>query len=378
MRRIRGDRARGRQARRSRPRASWPAALAAATALLALLGPAAAAAEPVVKGSTHLRLTRELQTALRLDGVELRGIGRGRAQGRVVSLPVESGEVELDRGRGQLDHEGGFRLVAGGGAVAFTALRLDTAREGLWGRLDGDWTKIASFGFFRARRNGFGGTIGIPWLRLREAVAERLDRELGLPGLFSASRSLGTLGAGFRPQFDVAKRGSVVLSLDRMTLAKLAAAGVAPAAYEMLVLGPGQSSYAASLSDGAIYPDLRGGTATIEGGLQLGRERFSTFLTWVGLSLSLDTNTLSAETSLTTRGASKSQGTVAIASLDFSGATARVNRRTRKVRITGARALLEPAAAAQVNQSLTGKGATRPLLTAGELLGTVSLWMTGR
>jgi hypothetical protein len=352
----------------------------AATALAACLllaVPAAATAEPIVKGKTHLRLSRALMTTLRTDGVSLVKVRQAKAQGRVVSLPVSGGEVDLADGSGGVEHEGGFRLVADRRAVTVTALRLDTAKRGLWGKVDGRRMKVAAFAGFTVERDGFGDDVAIAALKLQPAVVAYLNRMLGLTAVFDPRRPFASLDSGFKPQFDTVASGSLVLTLDPGTLAKLQAVGVTPAPFEALVLGSEPPSYAASLIDGAIYPDLRGGFAGVEAGVRLGRETPWAQLSWTGLSLSLESNKVFANTAVASGAGNSPKGTGPIATLDLSGARARVDADTRTVTITNARAILESAAAQLVNETFA-KAPGQQIVAAGDLLGTLSLTMIGR
>jgi hypothetical protein len=346
-------------------------------ACLLLALPTGASAEPIVKGKTNLRLNRLLMKELRAEGVRLSKAPGAKVKGRVVSLPVDSGEVDVTNGSGSLDHYGGFRLATDEGAVRVTALRLDTARRGLWGRVDGRRTKLAGFSAFRVERDGFGDDLGIAGLRLRPRVAAHLNRKLGLADVFSPRRAFASIDSGFRPQFDTVASGSLVLTLDPVTLAKLQAAGVAPAPFEALVLGSEPPSYAASLTGGSIYPDLRGGAAAVEAGLRLIRATPWAQVSFTGLSLSLESNKLFAATSVASGAGNSPKGTGPIASLDLSGATARVDRKKRTVAITNARVTLEAATAQLINEALA-KAPGQQIVATGELLGTLSLWMTGR
>lgn len=360
--------------RRGRPALALVLALGS---ILALALPTGATAEPVVKGRTHLVLDQDLATALRLGGVRVSKLREAKVQGRTVSLPIAGGEVELDSGLGSLEQEGGLRLTAGHRAVELTALRLDTGKLVLSGRVDGRRTQIAGFAGYRAERNGFGDTIEVAALKLRPAAAATLNHGLGRAGLFSATAPFASLSSSFKPQFDTVASGTLQLALDPLTLAKLKVVGVAPLPFEATTIATEPPTYAASLSSGAIYPDLRGGSAGVEMGIRFQREFPRTVVSWLDLSVSLESNKLSAEASLGRGAGSNPKGIAPIATLDFSGATARVDPRKRTVSITGARAMLEPAAAALLNEAFA-KAPGQPLVASGEPLGEVSLWMTGR
>jgi hypothetical protein len=186
-----------------RRRGGWRAVAAAALAVCAPFAlPVAAQAEPILKGKTNLRLSRVLMAELRAAGVSVTKLQRAKVKGRVVSLPVSGGEVDLTNGSGNLEHEGGFALATAKGAVKVTALQLDTARRALWGEVDGRRMKVAGFARYTAERDGFGDDVAVPALKLQPGVASRLDRGLGLAGVFAGRRVVASLDTGFRPQFD--------------------------------------------------------------------------------------------------------------------------------------------------------------------------------
>jgi hypothetical protein len=352
-------------------------AVLALLSALALVLPSGAAAEPVVKGRTHLVLDDGLAKALRLGGVRVEKLREAKVQGKTVSLPIEGGEVELDSGLGNLEQEGGLRLVAGHHAVELTALRLDTVKRVLSGKVDGRRMQIAGFAGYRAKRVGFGDTIEIAALKPRPVAAATLNRGLERAALFSPTAPFASLSSSFKPQFDIVSGGALQLALDPRTLAKLSAAGAAASPFEAAAIAAVPPTYAASLTSGAIYPDLRGGSAGVEMGIRFQRESPRTIVSWLDLSVSLESNKLSADISLFRGNTTSPKGTAPIAALDFSGATARIDPRKRTVSITGARATLEASAAALLNEAFS-KSPNQPVVASGDPLGELSLWMTGR
>jgi hypothetical protein len=336
-----------------------------------------ASAEPVVKGKTRLILDRTLATALRRADVQLSKLRQAKVQGRTISLPVTGGEVDVSSGAGSIEQEGGFRLAAGRRSASITALRLDTARRTLWGQVEGRSTKIASFAGYTVARVGFGDEITVTNLRLRPAVAMQLDAELGKPRLFSSAARFASLSCSFKPQFNSLAKGTMQITLDPGTLAELKTATVTPLPFEALTIATEPPTYAASLIGGVVYPDLRGGSAVAQAGLRLQGEAPKTVVSWLGLSISLESNKLFADASLGSGAGNSPRGVGPIAALDLSGATARVDPRKRTVTITGARATLEASAAALLNEAFA-KAPGQQLLAAGDPLGEISLWMTGR
>jgi len=346
--------------------------------ILTLVLPSAGAmAEPVVKGKTRLVLDRTLAAALGRAHVQVSKLREATVQAHSISLPVAGGEVDVSSGAGSIEQEGGFRLATGAGSVAFTALRLDTAKRALWGKVDGRATKIASFAGYTVERVGFGDEVTVAALKLRPAVAAQLNAKLHKPRLFGSAAPFASLSSRFKPQFDGLAKGTLQLALDPGTLAKLKAVDVAPLPFEALTVATEPPTYAASLIDGAVYPDLRGGFAGVEAGLRLQRQTPSTVVSWLGLSVSLESNKLFADASLGNAAGNSPRGVGPIAALDLSGATARVDPKARTVTITGVRATLEASTVALLNEAFA-KAPGQQLVAAGAPLGEISLWMTGR
>jgi hypothetical protein len=362
--------------RRGSTRSALAAIIALGLIVTGALPGDAAMAEPVVKGKTRLVLDRTLVATLRRDHVQVAKLGQATVQGRSIGLPVAGGEVDVSSGAGSVEQEGGFRLATDGGSVALTALRLDTAKRALWGKVDGRGAKIASFADYTVERVGFGDEVTVAAVKLRPAVAARLDAKLGRPRLFG-SVPFASLSSRFKPQFDGLAKGTLQLTLAPGTLAKLQAVEVMPLPFEALAVATEPPTYAASLIDGAVYPDLRGGFAGVEAGIRLQRQTPSTVVSWLGLSVSLESNKVFADASLGNAAGNNPRGVGPIAALDLSGATARIDPEARTVAITGARATLEVSAATLLNEAFA-KAPGQKLVAAGDPLGEISLWMTGR
>jgi hypothetical protein len=355
-------------------------AVAVATALaLILVLPAAASADPVAKGRTHLELSRKLLTALKGDDVRLSKLGQGKAQGRVVSLPVSGGLVDLGSGSGSVDHEGGFKFSRGGRVVKLTGLTLDTAKRGLWGKVDGQRMKIASFAGFGVERAGFGDEIGIEALKLQAGAASLLDSKLQMRGVFAAAHPFAALSSSFQPEYDTVAAGSLQFTLDAGTVAKLRSLGVEPMPFEV-ASGPTPFSYSAPILFGSIYPDLKGGGGTIEGGIEIAVPNApGPVITIYHLGLSLESNKAPADFLVHTESGQLAPAPAGpLGALDLSGATARVDPGTRAVTITNAQATLEAPAANLINETFAKPKGKPPAVAAGDPLGTFSLTMTGR
>lgn len=336
-----------------------------------------AEAEPIAKGHTGIAVSRNLVLKLKRKGIALSRIGGAGGSGRVVSLSIDGGDLDLSSGQGTVEHEGGLRFAVGARSVSLTGLGLDSSKRVLRGRIDGRRAVLARLGNIGTGRFGFADTIWVGRVWMTAKLASKLNRGLGLGNFFAAGRPFATISTTAHPLYDKIARGSLELSLDPGTLAKLKAANVVPAPFEAAVLSNEPPTYAASLVNGAIYPDLRGGFAGVEAGLRLVRESSWATISWVGLSLSLESNRLTADSSLATDAGNDPRGVGPIAELDLSGATVRVDAEDRAVTITGARAILEASAAALINEAFAATPGQQ-VVAAGDPLGTLALKMTGR
>lgn len=358
-------------------RKSSIAAVAALAAIWAMaMLPAGAAADPVASGRTRLALDSSLFQVLRRDGVAIQGLRGAKANGRFVGLPVSGGLLDLGTANGFVTNEGGFRLRAGQRVVTVTRLALDTNKGELRGRLDGQKMRLAAIPSFRFQRKGFGDLIEAIDLRPTARLAKTLNGKLGLPGAFRAGKPFLGVTTNLQPEFDSVSKGTMRFSLDQGTVEKVRSLGVDFLPFEVATEGP--YSYAASTTGGAIYPDLRHGFANIEGGLRIGRvEGPSPVITMASFGFSFETYKLSSTISVHTEAGQLAPAPAGpLAALDLSGATVRVDRDTRTVTVSNARATLEAPIAELIDETFAK--AKAPVLSAGDPLGTFSLQLEGR
>ncbi len=353
----------------------------AAGLLLALALAPRASAELVESGKTRLRLDRGLFVELEEEGVKLAKVKQGKVQGRLVTLPAKGGLIEPASGSGWVDGAGGFSLRSGKRVVRLTEVSVNTAKEGVWAKLDGKRTKIAVVegpGFARA---AFGGTIRIGSLKLNARTAGHLNRRLGLDGVFRPGRPFAAVSSTYRPEWVQVAKGSLQLSFDQGFLDKLKSVEIEPAPFAMTVTESGPLTYSAPLLGGSIYPAQTRSHSQgfAEGGFRLAKAGApGPVVTVSNIGVSFESSSLSNAVQLHTEAGQL--GTVPagpFATLDLSGATVYLDPPHRSLTVA-ARVVLGSGGAELINREFAqprGKGA---LVAAGDLLGLVSATLQGR
>lgn len=341
--------------------------------------------EMVTGGTTRIELSRPLFQGLAHAGVRVSKVGSGTVRGRIVTLAVDGGQIELGTAIGFVDHAGGFKFRSEGGAATLSQPVLNTANGGLYAKLDGRPLKIAAVKSFDFSRAGFGDEVEAANLRLSRETVDILNRKLRLDRVFRPGRAFATVSAGFQPATDQMESGSMQFSLDPGTVAKLKSLEVEPVPFETAVLGGNPLTYGAPLIGGMIYPGESRSWGFLEGGIRIAKvvepERALTFpvLTFINLGLSLETQKV-----LGYIHAHNTSGQLAptpggpIAALDLSAATVQLDPQTRTLTIANAKATLEASTANLINETFALPKGKAPALAAGDPLGTFSLTMQGR
>lgn len=355
-------------------------AVAAGLLLLALAPAPQASAELVEAGKTRLRLDRGLVAELGQKGVKLTKVKQGKVQGRLVTLPVKGGLIEPASGSGWVDSAGGLGFRSGKKVVRLTEISVNTAKEGIWAKLDGKRAKIAAVkdpGFSRA---GFGGTIRVADLKLNAKATNHLNRRLGLDGIFRPGRTFGAVSSTYQPEWVQAPNGSLQFSFDQGLLDELKSVEVEPAPFSMSVTGSNPLAYDAPILRGDIYPRAGRSSGGIEGGFRLARPGVpSPVITVSNIGLSFETNTLSTAVALHTESGQLGQVPPGpFATFDLSGAAVRLDPKARNLTVANARAVLGTAGAELINREFAAPKGKAPIVAAGDLLGTLSMTVQGR
>jgi hypothetical protein len=370
---------------RATGRWNWQGAavgLAVLAGLLLTLGPAPrASAELVESGKTRLRLDRALFAELEREGIEVGKVKQAKVQGRLVTLPVGGGLIEPASASGWVDSEGGLRLRSGRRVARLTEISVNTAKKGVWARLDGKRAKIAVVEDFGVSRAGFGGTIRVASMRLNAKAADHLDRRLGLDGVFRSGRPFAAVASTYQPEWVQAPNGSLELSFDPGLLARLKSVEVEPAPFSMNATGPDPLVYSSPILRGDIYPRTSGrGSGGIEGGFRLARPGVpSPVITVSNIGVSFESNFLSTAIALHTEAGRLGELPPGpFATVDLSSAGVRLDPAARSLAVTGARAVLGTGGAALINREFAEPKGKAPIVAAGDLLGTISVTLQGR
>jgi hypothetical protein len=365
---------------RNRPGAAVGLTVIAGLLLLICALAPNASAELVESGKTRLRLDRGLFTELEQEGVKVAKVKQGKVQGRLVTLPVKGGLIEPASGSGWVDGAGGLSLRAGKRVVRLTEITVNTAKQGVWAKLDGKRAKIAAVedpGFSRA---GFGGTIRIGSLKLNAATAGHLNRRLGLDGVFGPGRPFAAVSSTYRPEWVQVAKGSLQLSFDQAFLDKLKSVEIEPRPFEMSVAGSNPLTYSAPLLGGAIYPAQSRSAGFVEGGFRLAKpEAPGPVITVGNLQVSQETSSFSNAFHLHTEAGQL--GTVPpppFATVDLGGASFQPDSPARSLTISNARVVLAAGGADLINEAFAKPKGKDPIVAAGDPLGTASATLRGR
>lgn len=343
--------------------------------LLALALAPRASAELVESGKTRLQLNRGLFAQFEEEGVRVAKVQQGKVEGRLVTLPVQGGLIDPASGSGWVDSAGGLSLRSGKRVVRLTEISVNTAKEGIWAKLDGKRAKIATVEDPSFSRVGFGGTIRVRSLKLNGRAADHLNRRLGLDGVFRPGRPFAAVTSTYQPEWVQARKGSLQISFDQGLLDKLKSVEVEPAPFAMSVTGSNPLTYDAPILRGDIYPRGNRGSGGVEGGFRLARPGMpSPVITVSNIGLSLESTNLSTAVALHTESGQLGQVPPApFATIDFAPAAIQVDQAARSFTVTGARAVLGVGGAVLINREFAAPKGKDPLVAAGELVGTLSM-----
>jgi hypothetical protein len=348
--------------------------------LLILTLPAPASAESIAAGETRFELDRGLFDVLKSEGVEVASVKQGSVQGRVVTLPIDGGVIDVSTAIGSLDHGGGFKFRSGKRVARLSQLVLDTAQRELYAKIGGKRLRIATLKSYSFSRAGFGDEIEVDGLRLNRGAASLLNRKLHLKRVFRPGRTFAAIASGFEPEADRFTSGSMQFSLDAGTVAKLKSLEVEPVPFETAVLGSNPPTYSGPLLGGDIYPSASRSWGYIEGGIRIDKpEAPGPVLTWINLGLSLESQkVLGFIQAHTEFGQLAPVPGGPIGAIDFSAATVQLDPQARTLSIANARATLEASTANLLNETFAMPKGKAAVFAAGDPLGTFSLAIQAR
>lgn len=327
-------------------------------------------------------MNRGLYQLLKLEGVHVSHLTPATVQGRFATLPVTpGGALDPTTGRGSVGLEGGIEFRAGGRQVDLTELELDTSRHLLSGRIGGRLLPIASTLRIDDSRDGFGANVGIRALRLKRTAARILNRKLSLDRVFRGGRSFAEASSSTQPGSITVAGGSAVLAGDEATFARLKSLGAEVTPFEsatVLAAAPPTFGFPLLASGAALPLDLSSGGVGSETGLRLirpgGPGTAAAELSLVGLSVSLESKIVSADTSIQTPSTGPRRfGVTPIATLDTAGASTSVDPAARTVALAGAGAKIDQFLAERLNEAFAEPKGKTPPFSAGEPLGALTI-----
>lgn len=153
-------------------------------------------------GVTTLRFAPSFESTVATTGLSLRAVGESSVLDGLFLFPVVEGAIDIDSGRGEIIHGGGFKLVAQNIDVTFINLIMDTtgATPFVTGELVVNNAMILRIPVFEAQLPPLTlpldirrGTIDIPttMFSLRPETVEILNRIIASP-TFTSGQPVGT------------------------------------------------------------------------------------------------------------------------------------------------------------------------------------------
>jgi hypothetical protein len=330
--------------------------------------------DPIGGGSTRLTLARSFLSLLKANGVSVKATAGAAYRAGVATFPVSGGKLEPVAVVGSVEHEGALVLAAGGHSLPLKSLTLKTtqAHSPLTAKFGGGQLKIATGATLTSKRSGFGVAAKVTRIRLSAKVATRLDKKLGLGGVFTEGQLLGSSTTDAQPETVTIKEGGrAELTLSPEFAAKLSSLFVAvnpvfPAEH----LG---APFTLRVTDGQIAPDASSGTLETAGALELiqqdgGQAFFRELAPELGLASTRSEYQFIASPT--------SPGAFVTGPLLGLGAGTVVSEpKARTISLAGAPLPLSAATAQSLNETFAKPQGKANVFQAGEALGTFSFYV---
>jgi hypothetical protein len=245
-------------------------AIALVAASLLVAASAQARYDPIAGGTTRLTFAGPFLSLLKSNGVTVKASAGATYKGGTATFPVSGGKLEPVAVVGSVEHEGTLVFAAGGHSLPLKALVLKTTRRSspLSAKFGGGQLKLAVSSKLTSTRSGFGVASKVTQIRLSAKAATRLDKKLGLKGVFAEGQLLGSSLTNAQPEtVTVEEGGRAELALAPEFAAKLSSLFVAvnpvfPAEH----LG---TPFTLRVTDGQIAPDASSGALETAGSLEL-------------------------------------------------------------------------------------------------------------
>jgi hypothetical protein len=342
-------------------------------ALLLLVGAESAAAryDPIAGGSTRLTFAKPFAALLKANGVKLKATGGATFKAGVSTFPVSGGKLEPVAVVGSVEHEGTLVFAAGGHSLPLKALVLKTTRRSspLSAKFGGGQLKLAASSKLTSERSGFGVASKVTQIRLSAKAATRLDKKLGLRGVFTEGQLLGSSLTEAEPETVTVKEGGrAELTLAPEFASKLSSLFVAvnPVFPAEHLAAP----FTLRVSDGQIAPDASSGTLETAGALELiqqdgGQAFFRELAAELGLSSTRSEYQFIASPT--------SPGSVVTGPLlGFGAGTVVSEPKARTISLAGAPLPLSDSTAQSLNETFAKPQGRANVFSSGESLGTLS------
>jgi hypothetical protein len=327
--------------------------------------------DPIAGGQTKLTFAKSFAALLKENGVTVKATSGASFKAGVATLPVSGGKLEPADVVGSVEHEGVLIFSAGGHALPLKSLVLKTTRKSspLSAKFGGGQLKLASSSKLTSTRLGFGVASKVAQIKLSAKAATRLDKKLGLKGVFTEGQLLGSSTTDAQPETVTVKEGGrAELTLAPEFASKLSALFVAvnpvfPAEH----LG---TPFTLRVTDGQIAPDASSGTLETAGSLELiqqdgGQAFFRELAPELGLA------TIRSEYQFVpspTAPGPTNTGPL----LGFGAGTVISEPRTRTITLSAAPLSLSAATALSLNETFAKPQNRSNVFSAGEDLGSLS------
>jgi hypothetical protein len=347
-------------------------ALASALVATGLLAATAQARyDLVASGSTQLTFAKSFSALLKANGVTVKATSGATYKAGAATFPVSGGKLEPADVIGSVEHKGVLVFSAGGHTLPLKSLVLKTTRKSspLSAKFGGGQLKLASSSKLTSTRSGFGVASKVTQIKLSAKAATRLDKKLGLKGVFAQGQLLGSSVTNAQPETVTIKEGGrAELTLAPEFAAKLSALFVAvnpifPAEH----LG---TPFTLRVTDGQIAPDASSGTLETAGALEMiqqsgGQAFFRELAPELGLGSTRSEYQFIASPT--------SPGPVVTGPLLGLGMGTVVSEpKARTITVTGATLPLTSATAQGLNETFAKPQGKTDVFSVGEDLGTLS------
>jgi hypothetical protein len=349
-----------------------PVLLGCALVAIGLLAAGAQARfDPIASGTTQLTFAKPFVALLKANGVKVKATGGATFRSGVATFPVSGGKLEPADVVGSVEHEGVLVFAAGGHVMPLKSLVLKTTRKSspLSAKLGGGQLKLASSSKLTSTRSGFGVASKVTQIKLSAKAATRLDKKLGLKGVFEEGQLLGSSLTDAQPETVTIKEGGRA----ELTLAPEFAAKLGSLFVAVNPVFPAEhlaTPFTLRVTDGQIAPDASSGTLETAGSLELiqqdgGQAFFRELAPELGLA--------STRSEYQFIGSPTAPGpTLTGPLLGLGAGTVASEPKARTISLTGAPLPLTAATAQSLNEAFASPQKKTNVFQTGEALGTLS------